>query len=45
MARSLTLPNENVGTLLVFKTYERMSYALILADNEPINIGDQVRNP
>jgi hypothetical protein len=45
MARSLTLPNENVGTLLIFKTYERMSYALILADNEPINIGDQVRNP
>jgi hypothetical protein len=45
IAHSLKLPNENVGTLLVFKTYERMSYALILADNEPINIGDQVRNP
>jgi LysM repeat protein len=45
VASSLRQPNENVGTLLVFKTYERMSYALILADSEPINIGDVVHNP
>lgn len=42
---SLQLPSESAGTLLVFKTYERMSYALILSDTVPINIGDRVRNP
>ncbi|MFI4905555.1 MAG: hypothetical protein ACHP9X_02640, partial [Steroidobacterales bacterium] len=44
-SHSLKLPNESAGTLLVFKTYERMSYALILGDTVPINIGDHVRNP
>ncbi|MGH8230357.1 MAG: LysM peptidoglycan-binding domain-containing protein [Steroidobacteraceae bacterium] len=39
------LPAEPSGTLLVFKAYERMSYALILSDTAPINIGDRVRNP
>jgi hypothetical protein len=39
------LPAESTGTLLVFKTYERMSYALIFNDTVPINIGDRVRNP
>ena len=39
------LPDESSGTLLVFKTYERMSYALILSDTVPINVGDRVRNP
>jgi hypothetical protein len=42
---SVQLPDESVGTLLVFKTYDRMSYALILSDTVPIHIGDQVRNP
>jgi hypothetical protein len=39
------LPTETSGTLLVFKAYDRMSYALILSDTVPINIGDHVRNP
>jgi hypothetical protein len=39
------MPDESSGTLLVFKTYDRMSYALILSDTVPINIGDRVRNP
>ena len=42
---SVRLPDESSGTLLVFKTYERMSYALIFSDTVPINIGDRVRNP
>jgi hypothetical protein len=42
---SVRLPDESSGTLLVFKTYERMSYALIFSDTVPINIGDHVRNP
>jgi hypothetical protein len=40
-----TLPSEVNGTLLVFKTYELMSYALILNDISPIQTYDHVRNP
>jgi len=39
------LPSEPNGTLLVFKTYEHMSYALILTDATPIHVYDRVRNP
>jgi LysM domain len=42
---NVRLPDESSGTLLVFKTYERMSYALIFSDTVPIAIGDRVRNP
>jgi LysM domain len=45
LPHSVQLPAESTGTLLVFKTYERMSYALIFNDTVPINIGDRVRNP
>jgi hypothetical protein len=40
-----SLPSEPNGTLLVFKTYEDMSYALILNDATPIHVYDRVRNP
>jgi hypothetical protein len=39
------LPSEVNGTMLVFKTYELMSYALILNDISPIRTYDHVRNP
>jgi LysM domain len=39
------LPAEANGTLLVFKTYELMSYALILRDVSPVQSFDHVRNP
>jgi hypothetical protein len=45
LPHSERLPDEVSGTLLVFKTYERMSYALIFSDTVPINVGDRVRNP
>ncbi len=45
VSHGLQLPDEHTGTLLVFKTYERMSYALILSDTLPVNVGDKVRNP
>ncbi len=41
----LTLPAEYSGTLLVFKTYAQMSYALILNETDPIQVHDRVRNP
>jgi hypothetical protein len=43
--KKVKLPDERVGTALVFKTYERMSYALIMDASLPVSIGDFVRNP
>ncbi len=41
----VTLPREISGTMLVFKTYEHMSYALIIGATEPMQVLDHVRNP
>jgi LysM repeat protein len=43
--RAEALPNEASGTVLVFKTYERMSYALVVAETTPIHINDRFSNP
>jgi hypothetical protein len=45
IARSTKLPIETEGSVLVFKTYQKMSYGLILHTTEPIHIYDSVRNP
>ena len=39
------LPSERAGSLMVFLTYEKMSYALIMRANRPLRIGDEVVNP
>jgi hypothetical protein len=41
----IDLPAEYAGTLLVFKTYDQLSYALILSETDPIVVHDRVRNP
>ncbi|MBW4051289.1 MAG: LysM peptidoglycan-binding domain-containing protein [Proteobacteria bacterium] len=45
LAPRVKLPNERAGTLLVFKTYPRLSFALIVGASNAIAIGDVVRNP
>jgi LysM domain-containing protein len=42
---STQLPVETEGSLLVFKTYEKMSYALILVSTVPVHINDHVHGP
>lgn len=44
-AKRVKLPDERVGTLLVFKTFNRVSYALILGATDTIAIQDVVHNP
>lgn len=39
----LTLPNEVAGTLIVFRTFKRVSYALVLKANRAIHIFDKVQ--
>jgi hypothetical protein len=39
------LPDEKAGLLMVFRTHDRISVALIMEATRPINVGDRVRNP
>lgn len=39
------LPNEPIGQLLVFRTFDRISYGLIVDATQSISVGDAVQNP
>lgn len=43
--RKVRLPDEPAGTMMVFRTFDRMSYALIMEATTPISVFDTVRNP
>jgi LysM repeat protein len=45
MHKTVKLPSERAGTLLVFKAYDDMSYGLIVGASRPMRIADVVRNP
>lgn len=42
---TVQLPNEDSGVAMVFRIFDRVSYAFIMDANRPIRIGDIVRNP
>ncbi|KPQ30747.1 MAG: LysM domain [Marinobacter excellens HL-55] len=42
---TIELPSERAGLLMVFQTYEKMSYGLVLQATRPLAVGDQVTNP
>jgi LysM repeat protein len=42
---TVRLPDERAGTLLVFKTYDRMSYGLVVTATADMRVGDRVRAP
>ncbi|MCS6948212.1 MAG: hypothetical protein NZM12_11405, partial [Steroidobacteraceae bacterium] len=44
-APKVQLPDERIGSLLVFKVYDRMSYGLTVMVTAPVAIGDRVRTP
>lgn len=39
------LPDEEAGTLMVFKVYDRIGYGLVMEATQAIHIHDAVRNP
>jgi hypothetical protein len=43
--KTIRLPAEREGTLLVFKTYEQLSYGLVLEATVPLRVADRVRTP
>lgn len=44
-APTVRLPDERAGTALVFKVFDRVSYALIVGASNAIHTGDVVHNP
>ena len=45
LPRKVRLPDERTGVSMVFRTYERVSYALIMEATSEIHVFDKVRNP
>jgi LysM repeat protein len=43
--KSVKLPAERAGTLLVFKSYDDMSFGLVVGAESPMRVADVVRNP
>lgn len=41
----LKLPDERAGLMMVFRTFEHISYALVLEISNQVQIGDRVANP
>ncbi|MCB1684840.1 MAG: LysM peptidoglycan-binding domain-containing protein [Pseudomonadales bacterium] len=39
------LPSERAGIMMVFRTFEKLAYALVLATERPLEVGDEIRNP
>jgi hypothetical protein len=42
---AMKLPNERNGLVMVFRTFDRVSYALILEIGEVVRVGDRLANP
>ena len=41
----IRLPSEKAGQLMVFRAYEKLSYALVVKATRALKVGDQVRSP
>ena len=42
---TVKLPNERAGELMVFRVFDRVSYALVMRALRTLHVDDQVRNP
>ena len=42
---SVKLPDEEAGTVMIFKTYDRISYGLVMEATQALHVLDTVRNP
>ncbi|MCE0734283.1 LysM peptidoglycan-binding domain-containing protein [Halomonas sp. G15] len=41
----LRLPGEDAGLVMVFKTYQKISYGLVMEASRTLGVGDRVHNP
>ena len=42
---TIRLPSERNGLMMVFRTFDRLSYALVLDITEGVKVGDRFGNP
>ncbi len=42
---NVRLPDVRAGLAMVFETFEKASYAIVLKANRPLEVGDKVKNP
>ncbi len=42
---TVKLPDEEAGTVMIFKTYDRISYGLVMEATQALHVLDAVRNP
>lgn len=42
---TVKLPDEHAALLMVFRPFERVSYALVMKATRPLRVGDRVRSP
>jgi len=45
LGSSVDLPNERAGILMVFRTYEKVSYALVMEAYRSLHVNDLISNP
>ncbi|MGD8789733.1 MAG: peptigoglycan-binding protein LysM, partial [Burkholderiales bacterium] len=43
--KSVTLPNQRYGVVMVFKVYDRLSYALVMNTTRSVKVNDFVVTP
>jgi LysM repeat protein len=43
--KNVRLPDERTGTFMVFKTFDRLSYGLVLEATNVMHVGDRIENP
>lgn len=42
---TVRLPSERSGLMMIFRTFEKLSYGLVLVTERPLSVYDEIRNP
>ena len=42
---TIRLPSERAGLMMVFRTFEKLAYGLVLMADRPLSVTDEVKNP
>jgi len=43
--KQLQMPGKEIGTLLVYKTFEQLSYAVVISSTEPATLSSRIVSP